>query len=290
VLFLGNSFTGRHNLSALVKSMIEAGNPKVKFEVTPVIYGGRIMADHWRLHSQNFINFSKLTVEQEKETLAAIDKMIAADPKDKYAPAAKKRHEDLLKQLGGPRHKWDIVVLQSYNDDGDGDASKYVEYVPRLAELVAAQGGKTVLYQTTRDTQNEKPLTSPPDPTLVLKNAETLARLAKKTGAVAVPMGMVALKCQSVRPDFTLRYVNDGHPNKTMAYLTACTFYAALCDRSPQGLSVNIVTDTKAKDAKNPKLDPDGQPISQTFSPKDTGDLQRIAWEGLNDYRKLAAK
>src|SRR4051812_27774482 len=66
VLFIGNSFTGRHNLSALVKAMMEAGNPNVTFDVTTVIYGGRTMADHWRLHSQNFINFEKLTVDQEE--------------------------------------------------------------------------------------------------------------------------------------------------------------------------------------------------------------------------------
>jgi hypothetical protein len=55
-----------------------------------------------------------------------------------------------------------------------------------------------------------------------------------------------------VRPDLTLRYVNDAHLNKTMAYLTACTFYGALCARSPQGLSIDTVSDTKPRDAKHP--------------------------------------
>lgn len=290
VLFLGNSFTGRHNLSELVKAMIEAGNPNVKFEVTTVIYGGRTMADHWRLHSQNFINFEKLTIEQEKATLASLDKMIAADPNDRYATAAKQRHEGLLKLLAGPRHKWDIVVLQSYRDDTIGAESKYVEYVPRMAELVKAQGGRTVLYETTPDTQNEKPLTSPPDAAPVQKKEAVIAELAKRVDAIAVPMAQVAFHCQRIRPDLTLRYVNDGHLNKTMAYLTACTFYAALCDRSAEGVVVDTVTDTRSLDDKRRDLDRDGKPITQKFSPKDCADLQKIAWDGLKQFKALGTR
>lgn len=34
VLFIGNSFTGRHTLSQVVKTMAEAGQPGLKIEVT----------------------------------------------------------------------------------------------------------------------------------------------------------------------------------------------------------------------------------------------------------------
>ena len=49
VLFIGNSYTARHNLSQVVKSMAEAGNPGLTFNISTVIYGGRTLADHWRL-------------------------------------------------------------------------------------------------------------------------------------------------------------------------------------------------------------------------------------------------
>ena len=61
VLFIGNSFTGRHNLSEVVKQMAEAGNPGLRFEVTTVIYGGRRLVDHWRLGSQNVVKLATLT-------------------------------------------------------------------------------------------------------------------------------------------------------------------------------------------------------------------------------------
>jgi len=290
VLFLGNSFTARHNLAHLVKSMVEAGNPNCRFNVTTVIYGGRTPADHWRLYSQNFVNFSTLTVEQEEAAIAALEKAVETDPRDKYSASALNRyHRPLLKSLAGPRHRWDLVVLQSYRDDVDGEQSKFVEFVPKFAELIKAQGGRTILYETTPLTQNEKPLTTPPDPRPVREKEAVIAALAKRVDAIVVPMATVALHCQTVRPDLTLRYVNDAHLNKTMAYLTACTFYGALCDRSPQGLPIDTVSDTKPLDAKHPDQDQDGHPLTQKFSAKDAADLQRIAWEGLRQFREQAS-
>jgi len=154
--------------------------------------------------------------------------------------------------------------------------------------LIKAQGGRVVLYETTPTTQNEKPLTAPPDSAPVIEKAKTIAALANRIDATVVPMSMVALHCQTVRPDLTLRFVNDGHLNQTMAYLTACTFYAALFDRSPEGLPVDTVTDTRFLDDKQRDKDRDGGPIRRTFSAQDRADLQRIAWEGLKQFQELA--
>ena len=67
--------------------------------------------------------------------------MVAKDPKDKYAASALVRHRDLSKNLESRRKKWDIVVLQSYRDDMEGEKSLYVEYAPKYAELIKALGG-----------------------------------------------------------------------------------------------------------------------------------------------------
>ena len=213
--------------------------------------------------------------------------MVAQDPKDKYAPSALARHRDLSKSLESRRKKWDIVVLQSYRDDLEGEKSLYVQFAPKYAELIKAQGGRVVLYETTPTTQNSKALTAPPDAAVVTEKAKTIAALAKQIDAIVVPMSMVALHCQTVRPDLTLRYVNDGHLNQTMGYLTACTFYAALFNRSPEGLPIDTVNDNRTKDGK-PAQDPDGGPLKRTFSAQDRADLQRIAWEGLQQFQQVA--
>lgn len=288
VLFIGNSFTACHDLSQVVKAMAEQGDPTLQFNVTTVLYGGRRLVDHWRLGTPNFVRVAELTAEEEQATLKSLEEMVAKDPNDKYAAAALRRHQDLSKNLASQRKKWDLVVLQSYRDDLEGEKSLYAQYAPKFAALIKAQGGRAVLYETTPTTQNAQPLTAPPDPAPVSKKAKEIAALAKQCDAIVVPMSTVALRCQTVRPDLPLRYVKDGHLNQTMGYLTACTFYAALFNRSPKDLTIDTVDDQRTKGGK-PAKDPDGGPLQRTFSGKDRADLQRIAWEGLKQYQKLTA-
>lgn len=288
VLFIGNSYTARHRLSQLVEAMVEAGDPTLRLEVATVIYGGSRLVDHWRLGTPNFVNSTTLTTKQQQATIQLLEEMVAKAPNDKHAKTAIVRHKQLLESLDSWRKKWDIVVLQSYRDDLQGGQSLYVEYAPKFAELIKAQGGRVVLYETTPTTQNAQPLVSPPDPEPIVQKARTIAALAQKINATVVPMSMVALRSQTVRPDLTLRFVNDGHLNHTLAYLTACTFYAALFDRSPEGLPIDTVTDIRYLDEDHQNLDRDGNPIARKFSPKDCADMQRIAWEGLKEFRKIA--
>lgn len=287
VLFIGNSFTGRHNLSQIVKEMAEAGDPNLRFEVTTVIYGGRTLKDHWRLGTQNFVRLAALTSGEERATIKSLEETVANDSKDTYARAALQRHQELLTSLGSPRKKWDIVVLQSYLDDAEGDTSTYVEYAIKFAVLIKAQDGHVVLYETTPATQNATPMTVAPDPAPVIEKARTIATLARRIDATVVPMSMVALHCQTVRPDLTLRFVNDNHLNQTMAYLTACTFYAALFGHSPEGLTINTITDIKFLDDTHKDKDRDGNPITRTFSAQERVDLQQIAWEGFQEFLRI---
>lgn len=288
VLFIGNSFTARHNLSTVVKAMAEAGNPGLTFNRTDVIYGGRTLKDHWRLGTQNIVKQSTLTEAEEKATIAALEKD-AADPKDKYAKSALARHRELLPKIEANRQPWDIIVLQSYRDDTEGDPTLYAEFAPKFAELAKAQGARVILYETTPATQNDKPLTAVPDPAPVMAKERAIAALANRIGASVAPMALVAQRCQTQRPDLTLRFVNDAHLNQTMSYLTACTLYAALFNQSPVGLPIDSITDTRSFEGeRNDKTkDRDGNPITRKFNDKDRADLQRIAWEGWSEFQQL---
>jgi|UniRef100_UPI0037834040 hypothetical protein len=289
VLFIGNSFTARHNLSTVVKAMAEAGQPGLTFNRTDVIYGGRTLKDHWRLGTQNIVKQATLTEAEEKATIAALEKAAADDPKDKYAPSALARHRVLLPKIESSRQRWDVVVLQSYRDDIEGDPTLYAEYAPKFAELAKAQGARVILYETTPLTQNDKPLTAAPDSAPILAKERAIAALAKKIDAGVAPMALVAHRCQTQRPDLTLRFVNDAHLNQTMAYLTACTLYAALFEKSPVGLPIDAVTDIRHLEGeRNDKTkDRDGNPITRQFSDQDRADLQRIAWEGWSEFQTL---
>lgn len=290
VLFIGNSYTARHNLADVVETLAEAGNPGLDLQTTSVIYGGRTLADHARLGTLNFIRLHELTRAEEEATLAKL-KQLATDPKDRYAPTAVRRHQALLTDFAKQRTKWDVVVLQSYRDDLEGDESRYAKFAPNFADLAKAQGARVILYETTPTTQNAQPLTTAPDLEPVMRKARSIARLARRIDAQAAPMSLVGFRCQTQRPDLTLRFINDAHLNKTMAYLTACTLYAALFDKSPEGLPIDSITDIRYLEVSKGKFDKskdrDGQPIKQTFSDKDRADLQRIAWEGYSEFQKL---
>ncbi len=177
-LFIGNSYTFRHDLPELVKRMAEDGNLNLKFTFTAVTYGGKILKDHWRLRTQNFINQSTLTVEEQEATINYLEETISNDPQDNYAITALGKHKELLRAISaGERQKWDVVILQSSKYDYHGAKSFYIEYAPLFAEIIKAQGAMVVLYETASLTQNALPLVSPPDREAVLAKEKHIAEL-----------------------------------------------------------------------------------------------------------------
>ena len=299
VLFIGNSFTARHELTRVIKSLAEEGQPGLRFNVTTVIYGGRTLAHHWELQTPNFIRQATIRPAEVQASITLLKGELeqrrqaekeTGSPRStggntlQHVSGAVRNQEKLAATLAEPRRKWDIVVLQSYLDDLDaGGRSPFFEFAPKFAAIAKAEGARVILYETTSATQHAKPLTAPPDAAPVLAKAAAIAALAQRIGATVVPMSLVALRCQQVRPDLTLRFVNDSHLNQTMAYLTACTFYGALFHRSPSGLAFGTVTDNRFDDQHKDK-DRDGGSLTRIFSAKDRADLQRIAWDGLGQF------
>lgn len=299
VLFIGNSFTARHELTRVIKSLAEEGQPGLRFNVTTVIYGGRTLAHHWELQTPNFIRQATIRPAEVQASITLLKGELeqrrqaekeTGSPRStggntlQHVSGAVRNQEKLAATLAEPRRKWDIVVLQSYLDDLDaGGRSPFFEFAPKFAAIAQAEGARLILYETTSATQHAKPLVAPPDAAPVLAKAGAIAALAQRIGATVVPMSLVALRCQQVRPDLTLRFVNDSHLNQTMAYLTACTFYGALFHRSPSGLAFGTVTDNRFDDQHKDK-DRDGGSLTRIFSAKDRADLQRIAWDGLGQF------
>jgi hypothetical protein len=302
VLFIGNSFTARHELTRVIKTLAEEGQPGLTFNVTTVIYGGRTLAHHWELQTPNFIRQATIRPSEVQVSIALLKEELEKRRKAEketgstrptggitlqHVTAAVRNQEKLAASLAEPRRKWDVVVLQSYLDDLDaGGRSPFFEFAPKFAAIAQAEGARVILYETTSATQHAKPLTAPPDAAPVLAKAGAIAALAKRIGAEVVPMSLVALRCQQARPELTLRFVNDAHLNQTMAYLTACTFYGTLFHRSPSGLAFGAVTDNRFDDQHKDK-DRDGGSLTRIFSAKDRADLQRIAWEGLGQFGEL---
>ncbi|MFV1995415.1 MAG: hypothetical protein ACC661_08250, partial [Verrucomicrobiales bacterium] len=288
LLFVGNSFTARHNLAGIVGQLALAGDPDCGYRATKIIYGGQKLEAHWKLRSQNWVKAPGLTPGEQESTVAEMSAELAGRAKDKLFVSALQRQKRLLGLVReGGIEKWDLVSLQSWPDKEGGLDSLYAEYARKFAKIARAQGARPILYETTPATQNAEALETPPDAAPALANARWLKQLGEELDALVVPMSLVANECQRARPDLTMRYVNDAHPNQVMAYLTACTFYSVLFERSPEGLPVNSVSDTKIVDPDHPELDPDGGPIKKILPEDLRNFLQRTAWEAVQKFNDL---
>ncbi len=310
ILFLGNSFTARHDIAGLVEKILEEGDPTTDVQVQRVIYGGQNMFKHSTYYfSQSFIEESRLTedaIARRIETMKGFLKSdTAPNPEEwdkhwaslgktdvsfasihSHIKKAIKNHESLLRE--NPKTKWDYVVLQSWRDVSDQPNQAYERYATKLAEIAKAQGADVILYMTSPETQNEDPVAEPYNVASADRDTVVGRRMKKALqpkAVIPVPLAIKHIQTGDAdRPgtDLVFRYHNDGHPNQTCAFLVANLFYAAITGKSPEGLSFNSVTENKLKNGK----DPDGGESTVVFGKKEKTYLQRMAYESVLEFNR----
>lgn len=310
VLFLGNSFTARHDIAGLVERILEEGDPATDVQVQRVIYGGQNMFKHSTYYfSQSFIEQSTLTNERINDRIATMKEFLKSDtapnPEEwgqhwaslgktdvsfasihNHIKKAIKNHEVLLRD--NPKTKWDYVVLQSWRDVSDQPNQAYERYATKLAEIAKAQNADVILYMTSPETQNEDPVAEPYNVASADRDT-AVGRRMKETlqpkAVIPVPLAIKNIQTGDAdKPgtDLVFRYRNDGHPNQTCAFLVANLFYAAITGKSPEGLAFNSVTENKLKNGK----DPDGGEPTVVFENKEKAYLQRMASEAVLEFNR----
>lgn len=314
ILFLGNSFTARHDIAGLVEKVLEEGDPNTDVQVHRVIYGGQNMFKHSTYYfSQSFIEQSTLsdeTIRKRIETMRSfLQSGIAPNPEEwsrhwsslgkknvpfadihKHINKAIKSHELMLRDR--PKTQWDYVVLQSWRDVSPEPNQAYERYATKLAEIAKAQGAEVILYMTSPETQNENPVTEPynvasadRDTAVGLRMAATL----RPKAVIPVPLAIKNIQTgdqNQTGTELVFRYHNDSHPNQICAFLVTNLFYAAITGKSPEGLRFNSVTETKLKDGK----DPDGGNPTVYFDKKVAAYLQRTAYESVMEFNHRSTK
>jgi len=318
MLFIGNSFTFRHDLPQLVKTVVEEGtgmNVYAEYQT----FGGRSMFQHYRHHlAHTFIEQTNLTdadIDNRIDTLNKRKALTKAHPEydewmsfytDVRGQTSKgvsdwenkrvnninksiKRHEALK---GSARRRWDYVVLQSWQDEVlaadktniEGNmAGGYAKYAREMARIAKEQGAKVILYVTAPDQQNATPVDGPLEATNTNNEEKTIVKLAKELdvyGVVFVPRAINMI--QEGGTDLTFRYVNDFHPNQRSAYLVSNMFYAALFGESPLGFNYNTVTETRPG-----TTDPDGGPLTVVFEGEEKNQLQQAAFNAVMKFMQL---
>ncbi len=310
ILFLGNSFTARHDIAGLVEQVLEEGDPTTDVQVQRVIYGGQNMFKHSTYYfSQSYIELSTLTEEMINERIATMKGFLEFDtppnPEEwdqHWASVGKtdvsfsgihdhinkaiKNHQALLQD--NPGTTWDYVVLQSWRDVSEQPNQGYERYATRLVEIAKAQGAEVILYMTSPETQNHDPVTEPYNVASADRDTAVGRRMAKALepkAVIPVPLAIKNIQTSDAdKPgtDLVFRYQNDGHPNQTCAYLVANLFYAALTGKNPEELEFDTVVETKAKNGK----DPDGGDLKVVFEGEQKTYLQRMAREAVEEFNR----
>lgn len=332
-LFIGNSFTFRHELKDIFKTLATEGNPGTNFITERITYGGRDLFRHFELfRSQDLLRLQTLSDADIKKSISEMEALAKADepafytgywkeidssalrPWEEYeaASAAPKRarrgapkgatqwadDRDMILKGGIRNHRswlaqrkeypvsWNYVVLQSWQDMNPDPQTGYLKYAAKFIEIAKQQNTQPILYITAPYSQNMTPVTEPIEKDRALMEVRLAADLARKTGALVVPVPLAVYRLQKSGSLLPLRYQNDGHPNQICAYLTACLFYAAVFNKSPEGLGLSEVVETKIVDAGKPSCDPDGNPLKRVFTEAERGLLQRTAWETMEAFHR----
>jgi hypothetical protein len=327
-LFIGNSFTFRHELKDIFQELAREGQPGTACVTERITYGGRDMFRHFALfRSQDLLRIQSLSNDDLRKSAGEMEafansksepafyteywknfdsaalktwedeatKSARAKPARKGTrwegdrPSIKSaisNHETWIANRKNYPPAWNYVVLQSWQDVSANPETGYVKYATKFAEIARQQNTKVILYITAPYSQNKTPVTEPIEKERALRELHIAADLAKSTGALVVPVPLAVYLLQKNGADLALRYHNDGHPNQCGAYLTACLFYAAVFHRSPEGLPLSQVVETKIVDGKKPDRDPDGNPLKRVFTDSERTLLQRTAWEATEAFRR----
>jgi hypothetical protein len=296
ILFIGNSFTGHHDIPFLVKQLGENGQPGVEIDYIRALHGGKRLRDHWeRYGSQIYLKLPEHTPEeleaecdQMADALAKAENNRKGERKVENEPPYRQRIANYQKWLEwmeetGGTPKLDYVVLQSHRDEEGGLESLYAQYARKFAKDVKEHGAKPILYLTEFHGLNAKPLTEPPDPGPFMEKLRYQAALANELEALVVPIPLAVLKALQKRPDLTMRYSDNAHLNQICAYLVTCCFYSAIFDKSPVGLTMREINNPGFKNKK----DPDGNPKNVVFPEALATVLQESAWEAVSEMNAM---
>jgi hypothetical protein len=98
-------------------------------------------------------------------------------------------------------------------------------------------------------------------PEMTQQLAEEYTIAGNKNDALVIPAGLAFAKAIAKKPGIQLYVADKRHPSKLGTYLSACTIYGALYNKSPVGLNYNFGID----------------PETAKF-------LQEVAWETVQEY------
>ncbi len=122
---------------------------------------------------------------------------------------------------------WDFVVLQDHSLRAVDEPIKLSSAAARLAGRIRAVNANPVLYLTWARQHI---------PEMQAAINQTYMRVAREIDAKVAPVGSAWRRALNSMPNLSLHVEDRSHPNMLGTYLTACVFFATLCEKTPVGL------------------------------------------------------
>ncbi|MDR1659414.1 MAG: hypothetical protein LBR94_03610 [Desulfovibrio sp.] len=113
----------------------------------------------------------------------------------------------------------------------------FFEYARKHGETIRKHGAEPILYMTWAYADK-------PDMTEGLAEAYTQA--GNENNMLVIPAGLAFAESVKERPDLNLYEPDKRHPSRLGTYLGACTAYAALFKKSPEGINYAFGLDKDA--------------------------------------------
>ena len=152
--------------------------------------------------------------------------------------------------------KWDVVILQGHSREAyDKDDINMFQRASRAYDkIIDESGAQTVFYMTWAPEDR-------PDYIEALNSSYSL--IGNHTEALVVPVGLAFDKIKKEYPGIDLYRSDKSHPTMAGTYTAACVFFAALYQKSPEGLTF---------------------PTSTTLNEEKAAIVQKVAWQTVQDY------
>ena len=140
--------------------------------------------------------------------------------------------------------KWDLIVLQEMSTLPITNLSEFSDGAKKMDQIIKETRpdfNGLIFYLTwgRKDVASETSMTSRGISTFnQMQDALTSAylKVGQERSAEVAPVGIAWQKVRSSYDSQINLYDSDGtHPSFAGSYLTACVFYASICDRSPIG-------------------------------------------------------
>jgi hypothetical protein len=156
--------------------------------------------------------------------------------------------------------KWDFVVLQEQSQTPlkhFGRDELFFPYARKLDGVIRETDAIPMFFMTWArpDTPGPQELWT-----------DSYLRIARELRAEVAPAGMAWERVKGTLPHVELFADAGGHPTPAGTYLVACTFFAAIYDKTPEGLPASVTT-------------PEGTTVS--VSPADASLIQKHAWNAM---------